>query len=223
MGKRLDLTGIRFDRLLVVEFVGLSRHEKSLWRATCDCGKTTIVVGGQLSSGRTKSCGCLQREVVSVANFKHGSAFRERRTPENRIWNHMIGRCTNRNDAAWEDYGGRGIKVCDRWRESFANFLADMGPRTSPRHSIDRIDNDGDYEPNNCRWATKHQQMQNIRSNRRITFNGETHVLSEWARRLEMSLQTLHSRLRRGWSVSRAFSTKVDPLSGRFLRGQGRR
>ncbi|HEY9737554.1 MAG TPA: hypothetical protein V6D06_14770 [Trichocoleus sp.] len=121
----------------------------------------------------------------------------------------MKSRCHNPNNAAYDRYGGRGIVVCDRWRESFENFYADMGPRPSEQHSIDRINNDGNYEPGNCRWATDKQQSRNTRRNRLLTYNGETLFLDEWAERLSISKHTLQTRLWRGWSVEEAFETPI--------------
>ncbi len=119
----------------------------------------------------------------------------------------MNGRCTNERNKFFHNYGGRGITVCDRWRDSFENFLADMGPRPSEQHSIDRIDNNGNYEPGNCRWATKKQQLHNLRRNHFMTFNGETLVMAEWARRIGATPQGIIARLNNGWSDERALGT----------------
>ena len=129
------------------------------------------------------------------------------RTAEYKIWHHMIRRCDVRSHKFFKNYGGRGIKVCDRWRD-FASFYEDMGPRPSPKHTIDRKDNDGDYEPRNCRWATRWQQNQNTRKSVIIEHDGECHSMSEWARRLGMSRQTLRLRLKNGWSVEDALTPK---------------
>ena len=154
-----DLTGLKFGRLTVRQFAGQDRHGNRLWLCDCACGGTVTVIKGSLSSGRTRSCGCLQREFIVRRNTTHGLSD----TPEYRAWRDMLSRCENPNTRYYELYGGRGISVCDRWRGSFEMFYADMGPRPSPRHSIDRIDNDGDYEPGNCRWATWTEQNANKR------------------------------------------------------------
>ena len=125
-------------------------------------------------------------------------------TPEYRSWRHMIQRC-----ASHPAYQGRGITVCERWR-TYANFLADMGPRPSLDHSLDRVDNDGNYEPSNCRWASAKEQQRNTRSNRLLTFNGQTKCLMDWALSLGVKFNTLHERLRRGWSVERTLTTSIQ-------------
>lgn len=130
------------------------------------------------------------------------------RTPMHRVWCTMVERCTKPTSEKWPLYGGRGIKVCERWL-TFSNFLADMGERPSPKHTIDRIDPDGDYEPSNCRWATQTEQQRNRRNNVRIEFNGETLCVSEWAERIGLRPHTLAYRLRAGWSVKRALT---EPL-----------
>lgn len=152
--RALELQGQRFGRLRVIERAG-SRRNQSLWRCLCDCGATHVTAGVYLRSGNSSSCGCIRRE----RNLVHGDACQRARTPEWRIWRGMRQRC---RDVSEKNYGGRGIRVCERW-ESFANFLADMGRRPSSRHSLDRIDNDGNYEPGNCRWATQKTQTQNTR------------------------------------------------------------
>ena len=121
-------------------------------------------------------------------------------------WNGMVQRTTNPNDARFADYGGRGIRMCDRWRKSFEAFLADMGDRPTPEHSLDRIDVNGNYEPGNCRWATRKEQQRNQRGNVRLTHNGETLCIAEWAERLGIEYCVIETRLRRGWSVERALS-----------------
>lgn len=122
----------------------------------------------------------------------------------------MRDRCNNPRRKQWKDYGGRGIKVCERWND-FTAFLADMGERPSNKHSIERRDNERGYEPNNCYWATRTQQNHNKRNNVQITFNGETHVLTEWARRLQMSHKSISRRLKQGWSVEATLTTPPKP------------
>ena len=131
------------------------------------------------------------------------------RTPEYRCWQSIRDRCYNPNNRDYAMYGGRGIAVCKRWRESSAAFLADMGPKPSPEHSIDRIDNDGDYSPENCRWATPAEQARNRKSSRLLTHNGETMTVAEWAERLAIKPGTLSMRLSYGWSVEKAVTTPV--------------
>lgn len=156
--KFTDMTGQKFGRLLVIERSGRSTRGFVAWLCQCDCGGTKIADGGSLREGFVKSCGCLLIETAAERNFKHGRCG----TPEHRAWKALRGRCNNPNDPAYANYGGRGIRVCERWN-SFDNFLADMGLKPTPKHSIDRIDNNGNYEPGNCRWATDSQQNKNKR------------------------------------------------------------
>ncbi len=153
-----DLCGTRFARLTVVSFAGRRIYPdqtKPLWNCVCDCGNTTVVQGGKLRSGVTRSCGCLVRE----AHYIHGHACE--RSAEYHTWDCMIQRCTNKNNTGWRYYGGRGIMVCKRWH-NFSNFLVDMGKRPIGL-TLDRINNDGNYEPGNCRWATRSEQNRNQR------------------------------------------------------------
>lgn len=159
MSELVDISGRRFGRLKVLRRKGSSSGRGgSKWLCICDCGSVRIVRSHALRHGITRSCGCFHRKV-SHENAIHGGW----NTRLYSVWSSMKQRCFNPLDDAYPNYGGRGISVCDRWRYSFANFRDDMGPRPSKNHSIDRIDNDGNYEPSNCRWATRHQQQTNQR------------------------------------------------------------
>jgi hypothetical protein len=166
---RLNLVGQRFGRLVAAKYVGALPKPPyaTLFHCRCDCGGETVARGPELKSGHTRSCGCLAREAAP-RNAK--SIHREAQpnlTIEYRTWIAMKYRCCNPSCKAFRNYGGRGIRVCRRWLGCYAAFLADMGRRPSAQHSLDRIDNDGDYTPKNCRWATEHQQNSNRRSKRR--------------------------------------------------------
>ena len=192
MKPRIDLAGRRFGRLFVQAVAGHDKSGKIAWRCLCDCGKVVNVRTACLTSGQTQSCRCYMIDRTTQANTKHGLT----KSTEFTIWTNMKMRCYNKNDAGYRNYGGRGIQVCDRWLESFANFFADMGSRPSLKHSIDRIDNNGNYEPSNCRWVTQTQQGRNRRTNRRITYNGTTKLLCEWEEDFGFKRGALKDKLR---------------------------
>lgn len=208
-----DMTGQRFGRLTAVKFVELRAQAR--WLCQCDCGNQTIVLGGQLRSGMTRSCGCLHSESVArrnIENRTHGMFG----TPEYRSWSAMMSRCTNPSHRAYPRYGGRGIVVCDAWLK-FEQFYADMGARPDGA-SLDRIDNDKGYEPSNCRWATRIEQQRNKRNNRLLTHNGQSLPVSEWAEIYGLSQYAIHERLKRGWSVHEALTQ--PPRRGTMQRHQ---
>lgn len=206
-----DIRGQRFGRL-----IALRVRVRVYWECKCDCGQPTTVLGESLRLGLTKSCGCINSERVTKGlRTTHGHNPRRSRSPEYSMWAGMIYRCTNKNALNYSKYGGRGIKVCERWT-SFENFLADVGPRPSLTHTLDRIDNDGIYEPGNCRWATNTEQLRNTQRNRLITFNSQTFTLAEWAEKVGIDSRTIAARLDKyHWNLERALTT---PL----LRGQSK-
>lgn len=154
------MIGQRFGMLRVIERAG-SQNRKATWHCVCDCGGKTIATTGNLNSGNSKSCGCEKKAAWVRARITHGQSSREKRTRSYSAWANMLNRCRNPADAKYPRWGGRGITVCKRW-DKFENFLADMGEPPEGL-SLDRIDNNGDYKPSNCRWATAHQQVHNRR------------------------------------------------------------
>jgi hypothetical protein len=211
MGNLIDLAGLRFGRLVALECVSRgSMNVHARWRCSCDCGRETLVRSTNLRSGSTRSCGCLYRRKGAPSRHRGSN------TAEYRVWVGLRNRCECPHEKAYVNYGGRGIAVCERWQQ-FENFLADMGPRPSPKHSIDRIDNNGNYEPGNCRWVTQLEQMQNTRHTIRIEHNGRTQSVAAWARELGMRDLTLRRRLARGWPVTKALTEPPGALLGRRL------
>lgn len=162
--KKLDLNGKKFHNLLVVKRLGSNGDGKTTWLCVCDCGKEKEVVGTELKNNRVKSCGCLTGKLISEAKIKHGASCRDNTTIEYKAWSNMKDRCLNEKNKAYKNYGGRGIKICEKWINSFEQFVSDMGHRMTSEQSLDRIDNDGDYEPINCRWATNSEQNRNKRT-----------------------------------------------------------
>jgi hypothetical protein len=196
----INRTGQRYGRLLVLS-VADRKSRKIRWLCRCDCGRETVVFQDSLSSGNTRSCGCLHIDTIT----DHGASPRGRISAQFRRWQNMIARCHNPDHPSYERYGARGISVCDRWLNSFSNFNADMGPCPQGA-SIDRIDNNAGYSHENCRWSNRVQQAQNTRLNNNLTFQGETHCLSEWARLIGVPYSRLRKRIESGWSVERAMS-----------------
>lgn len=202
-----DISGQRFGRLVVVGFSHTKRW-RAYWYCRCACGTVKSIRGDSLRSGRIVSCGCYNREIRIPASVAASTTHGMSGTPEHNAWKAMKGRCDNPNNREYPYYGGRGIQVCARWRESFETFYADMGPRPSRKHSLDRIDNDGDYSPDNCRWATRIMQANNKSSNRILEFNGKRQTIAEWSRETGISEKNITGRLnRRGWSIERTLTT----------------
>jgi hypothetical protein len=208
--RAIDITGKTFGRLAVVEPVYAKPGAGIFWRCLCNCGKTTIVRGAKLRNGHTISCGCAK------GTHGHTRSHNDQPSPTYRSWTSMIARCTQPSNPAFAHYKRRGIKVCRRWRK-FENFFLDMGERPDGT-SLDRWpDNDGMYEPGNCRWATKQQQGNNRISNIHFTYRGQQYTLADLARATGVAKDTLRVRLVRpgGWTVEAAVETPVIPRKER--------
>ena len=207
---RKDLTDKKFGRLTVVEF-SVDSKPRGRWLCRCDCGNTSIVETNNLTSGHTRSCGCFQQETRGV-NGKKNIIHNAAGAPEYNSWLAMNQRCNYTKSKDHKNYGGRGIKVCSRWSEpkyGFVNFLADMGERPEGT-TLDRIDVNGGYTPENCRWATMVQQANNRRTNKYITYKGETMTYTEWSLRLGGGRDLIRSRVvRMHWDPIRAVTTPV--------------
>jgi hypothetical protein len=203
----IDIKGQKFGRLTVVERTGTNAGKQPIWLCRCECGGHAYVPSNALRGGKSKSCGCwnleVRRAVVVLRNTTHGGS----KTPEYRTWRSINDRCHNPNDTCYEAYGARGIAVCDRWRESFANFIADMGQKPTPKHTIDRIDGTKGYSPDNCRWATMLEQQNNRLNNHFIEAFGKRRPIMEWSRMTGIGRATIWNRIvRLGWSPEQALT-----------------
>jgi hypothetical protein len=202
----MNLEGQSFQRLTV-----LGRVKGAKWLCRCACGSEKAVLTSSLLSGRSGSCGCLRKEIMRTRATTHGMSD----SNEYNIWHKMLLRCTDPSNPGYINYGGRGVSVCDRWK-SFQNFLADMGPRPSAEHSIDRYpNNDGDYEPDNCRWATRVEQNNNTRRNRMVEYLGQVMTLAQAIEKSGSAHRygTILKRINSGWSVERALSKNIQRRS----------
>lgn len=166
MGTRENLYGNKYNRLTVISEQPIIREKKTYWLCKCDCGNETTTRADQLKSGHTTSCGCQKKESVSAALIKRNTKDGLRFHPMYNMWAKMKDRCCNEKNKSFKDYGGRGIVVCERWRDSFKSFIADMGERPTIKHEIDRIDNDGNYQPGNCRWVLRLENARNKSTNK---------------------------------------------------------
>jgi len=203
---RLDLTGAVFGRLTIDSYFGLSKDKRTLWNCSCSCGNKKVASRHELRSGDTKSCGCLRIEMTRARSSTHG----KRGCNEYKIWLSMKDRCLNKNANNYNNYGGRGISVCDEWGKSFSAFYADMGRRPSLSHSIDRIDNNGNYTKNNCKWATRREQNNNRRETIFVEYGGARLCLSSMCEKTGINYHCAQQRLHKyKWSVFDTFSKPV--------------
>lgn len=199
----MSYIGQKFNRLTVITDAG-RRSRQQMWRCRCDCGAELITPIYPLKDGRTKSCGCWRKDMIRETKTKHGMVD----SPEYNTWRGIINRCNNRLD---KNYGGRGIVVCARWRKSFGAFLADMGLKPSPLHSIDRRNPNGPYRKSNCRWALPAEQARNRRNTPMLRFRGESRPLTEWAAILNIAPHVIRNRMRHGWSIDSVLGTPAMP------------
>lgn len=206
MGKLIDLSGQKFGKLLVINYTGKNKRRQSIWDCLCDCGNCITVMGFSLSNGNTKSCGCWRIERSRIGNATHGFSRVGAVYKIYQLWQHMLRRCRDPRVEGYKYYGGRGIKVCARWLK-FENFYTDVGDIPEGM-SFDRKNNGGDYEPGNWRWATPIEQANNKRNNVWYEYKDERKTVAQWARKLNMNVETLRKRLSK-WTIERAFTTPV--------------
>jgi hypothetical protein len=203
MGTFIDLTGQRFGRLIVIKRFGTNNRKQVLWECLCDCGKTKNTERANLRRGATNSCGCLQKDTVRAMG-KSIFTHQMRQTSEYRIWGLMKNRCLCKTSESYDNYGGRGITVCERWLK-FENFFEDMGAKPTPKHSIERIDNNGNYCKENCKWGTQIEQMNNTRRSVRITIGDKTQTMAMWCKERNLGYWLVRDRIfRYGWTNERA-------------------
>jgi len=174
------------------------------WLCLCSCGTKKYISASNLYNGHAQSCGCFNRELIRTRSVTHGKS----KTPTYNIWKGMRKRCLNPTDKSFHNYGGRGISVCNRWSK-YENFYSDIGERPSNKHSIDRIDNNGNYEPNNCQWALKETQMNNMRTNINLTYKHKTLTVRQWSKLSKVSYHTFWQRLYRlNWNIEKALTAQ---------------
>lgn len=203
-----DITGQKFGRLTAIRFVE-KRGQYYYWLFKCDCENERTIEKNNVKSGKQKSCGCLLKEngkKLGDKNKTHGGS----NSIEFSSWCSMLNRCYNVNYKFYKDYGGRGITVCDRWKNSFENFLEDMRERQTTKYSIERIDNTGNYTPENCKWGTKLEQANNRRNNTLIIYKGKSKTLAEWCLNFNLNYEAVRSRIKyKKWDINKALETPI--------------
>lgn len=201
---KMDLIGKIFGRLTVVgQELERTKYRRIIYNCICICGNEKKIPSQSLTSGNTKSCGCFQKENMST----HGKT----KTNEFKTWTNMVARCSSSTHKSYHRYGGRGIAVCERWigKTGFLNFLEDMGERHSNKYSLDRIDNNKGYSPENCRWADTTTQARNKRNNNLVTYKNITRCLTEWSEIINIPTSTLYHRLKKGWEIEKVLETPI--------------
>lgn len=206
MSALIDLTGEKYGYLTVMGRAPQDTYYGSKWRCKCVCGKECVVLSSNLRSGRQTSCGCIKTLKAIQRNTTHGVSGNAIYT----CWKDMIHRCENPRHASYPDYGGRGIKICEEWHEPKIFYDWSISHGWKKGLTLDRIDNDRDYEPSNCRWTTWEVQANNKRKNHSITYNGKTQTIAQWSIECDIPYDTLYSRIaKRGWNIERALTTPV--------------
>ena len=197
----VNITNQKFGKLYAVKLVSKDKNNRERWLFKCDCGQEKIIDKSSVKTGKTKSCGCWQLENNKVIGITHNKS----RTREFKIWLGIKKRCLNKKHSTYKNYGERGIKICDRWKDSFENFLADMGSAPSELYSIDRIDNNGNYEPLKCKWVTRKEQNNNTRRNRIVSYKGNNYTLSNLCDKLGLKYQLIYDRVTKlKWKIEEA-------------------
>lgn len=214
MGNFIDLTGKRFNKLVVIKKDGYSKNGKAIkWLCKCDCGEMKSILGASLKQNKSVSCGCYQKEITSKNMKKHGMSYSD----EHRIWAAMKDRCLNPKNMGAKNYSQRGIGICERWQNSFILFYKDMGKRPSKKHSIERVNNNKGYSPSNCKWEVRKRQARNKRSNRIIEINGVKKCLADWLDIYRITRHSFISRVKCGMSIEDALSNKPTPRKKNHL------
>lgn len=210
----VDLSGKKFGRLTVVRRNEHNdKYNKPMWNCICDCGNEVVVLGNALKNGNTKSCGCYKLEQIRSCETKHHT-HRLTNTRLYRIWRGMKKRCFDKNNKDYYNYGGRGISVCNEWKNDFYCFYQwSMNNGYSEELTIDRINANGNYEPTNCRWVTTYVQNRNKNFNVLLTYNGKSQIMSDWSKETGISCGVISRRLKTGWTIEEALTIK--PLVGR--------
>lgn len=206
MGTYKDLSGQRFGKLTVIKRNGTTNNGKVIWECICDCGNSTKVTTCSLRTGNTRSCGCLYKQSRKEIKTTHGL----RHHPLYSVWLNIKQRCLNPNSTSYKRYGGRGITICDEWKNDFKSFYDwSMENGYQKNLTIDRIDVNGNYEPNNCRWTTIEQQANNKRNNHYLEYDNKRLTMSQWSKQLNLPRTVILYRLKLGWSVEKTLTTPV--------------
>lgn len=209
-----NLLGRTFSRWTVIGLARIGKGGARTWICQCVCGTKLDVPTHALLSGNSRSRKCLRNERLAESRVKHGKS----KTSEYNIWRGIKDRCLNPKSQQYDNYGGRGITICDEWRDSFIDFYKYVGSKPNQKDEIDRFpDNNGNYEPGNVRWATRKQQTRNTRVNHQLTFNGKTQCVGAWAEELGVNRYTILKRIKKGWPNEKVFSSNVDQRQSRAI------